>query len=499
MGMLRGVDNPRMQGFLLLSSFAGALALGLSFEAAAQMSGKEVNAAFEKFGPQAEQAGLLGGALGFGGIGEDYFVTLNLRLSFDREMWGFGVQAPVRFRVIDKDPKQDNDFALIRKEDWDEPAEIMRLIRYVYVGQRDKKGPFYVRVGELDNLSLGHGTLVHRYYNNVDTNTWHTGLNVAANAFGFGADLFTNDVVRPSLAGGRLSVRPFEVAEGPESFMRRLVFGFSLMADINAPLSLKHVDADNDPNTPETVQVNSKGEVQVDSKKTMTAMGVDVGFEVLDTEFIKITPYLDLNRINNVKYGLGAHLGVLWQMNVPVVVTNFVADLRTEYRWVSGDYLGPYFNASYDVERYQFLLPSKNNDAVAAPKLQVLRSLSKKQVAKHGYFFELLAGLPEWVYIGGEYIDYASKESDGYLRLSLEIPALEVVQLSAVYMRVNVDGPTDLFAFDEKSAFIAQATVPLYSALTLQARWWRVWKASANEGFEAVDDWSVGFGFSAAF
>ena len=42
----------------------------------------------------------LGGELLFGQIDEDIFATLQLRLNFDRELWGIGVLVRVLLRII---------------------------------------------------------------------------------------------------------------------------------------------------------------------------------------------------------------------------------------------------------------------------------------------------------------------------------------------------------------------------------------------------------------
>jgi len=111
-----------------------------------------------------------GGELGFSQIDEDFFFNLNLRLNMDWEMFGFGIQTPVRMRVWDREPKTDDYGGFIRREDWDQVSDFFKIIRYVYVGQWDKKSLFYVRLGELNNTTVAHGTIMHRYYNTLDAN-----------------------------------------------------------------------------------------------------------------------------------------------------------------------------------------------------------------------------------------------------------------------------------------------------------------------------------------
>ena len=157
--------------------------------------------------------GLLTGGLGIERLGEDWFARLNLALGFDFENFGFGLQLPVRIRVIDEDPKNDGDlFGFVREEDWDSVADVLKVIRYVYVGQQDRKGPYYFRLGALTDVSLGHGTIIHRYRNDVDVNRWRVGAEAVGRIDAFGVHAFVGDITEPYLAGLRGTVRPLEMA-----------------------------------------------------------------------------------------------------------------------------------------------------------------------------------------------------------------------------------------------------------------------------------------------
>ncbi len=485
----------------------GIILVGLlsASTAAAQVTGDQVNTAFDIAQAQ-KPGGQFGGLATFGRLDEDFFMNVILRLSFDQENWGIGLQAPLRLRIVDNDPQDDDDIgSIIRREDWDQPSDILRLLRYVYIGQRDKKGPFYIRLGELNGLSIGHGTIMHRYFNNFDVSRWRAGLNAAVNVGGVGVEVMISDLLDYHVVGGRVTIRPLRWVFGEESFWERFVVGASVIADTKAPFTL--AVREDDPTTPDIdeagqVQVNDQDEPVVLDDRAFTIAGFDVGFELVRTDLLSITPYMDFNKmLNVVDQGWGWHLGVLWNFRVPMVVDTFVADLRTEYRRVSGDYLAPYFNTIYEIERYGVL---SANGAFPQPRLRCLASVVpdcplNAGETKNGFFFEALVGLPNWIYIGGEYLDYDGDTPDGQLRLSLEVPLLEFVQFSAFYYRVNVDGASDLFRLDDKSALVAQATIPIYAIIALQARWWRVWRADPEVGYASVDDWSVGVGFSYSF
>lgn len=424
-----------------------------------------------------------------GAIGEDVFVNVALGLSFDREQWGVGFRLPLRFRVIDRDPQNDGDVAGVRGEDWDQISDYLRLLRYVYIGQADKKGPFYIRLGELSGLSLGHGTILHRYFNGFDLSRFQAGLNVAVNVGAFSAEAMVGDLMQPYLSGGRFTVRPLQLA-GLDEFWHRFVVGASIVVDADAPFVLETDGLGR-------VVVNDQNEPEVLRARSFVVSGIDLGFELLRSAPLSITPYIDLNQMSVLASGRGLHLGVLWTSRLSLGVTQFAVDARTEYRRVSGDYRSPYFDTVYEIERYQVL----SDGGGAQPKLALLCGGTGACAAgpgRNGVYMDVLAGFPGLIQVGGEYVDYDGPAPDGTLRLSLFVPALQALRLSAFYYRVNVDGAGDLLALDDKSAVVAAAEVPMGGFFFAQARWWRIWEADGAGGYQSVDDWSLGLGFRAA-
>lgn len=482
----------------------------MSPPAHAQLSGDQVVSAADAAGIGKGPESSFSGFLSAGQIGEDVFMNLNLRLSFDQENWGVGFQAPLRLRLIDNDP-QDGD--VLRMEDWDEWQDFLKFIRYVYIGRRDKTGPFYVRIGELSNLSIGHGTIVYRYNNSLDIDRWRIGTNVAVNIGDFGAEVVVSDVGRLGsnaiMAGYRLSVRPLSLLFGgaevdPETGepaeesstgydpLSRFVIGHTLMVDPTAPYTLETREVtDTNGNLRTVVVTNDQNLPNVTAERAFAVVGIDFGYELLRGEPLSITPYIDINKMTEMDSGWGLHMGVLWGLRVPAVIDTLTVDLRTEYRRVSGDYLGPYFNTTYDIERYVA------NPGGALP-LTKLFAVSQGDTGRNGVFFDLLAGFPNFVYIGGEFIDYDGGQNDGQLRLSLEVPALEFVRFSAFYYRINIGGLSDMFALDDRSSILGQVAVPI-GVFSLVGRWWRVWRGTGEGGYESVDDWSVGVGINLTF
>lgn len=462
--------------------------------------------------------GELSGGLGIERLGEDWFARLDLALAFDFEKFGFGLQLPVRFRVIDEDPQNDDDLlGIIRLEDWDSVADVLKVVRYVYVGQKNRKGPYYFRLGALTDLTFGHGTIVHRYRNDVDVNRWRVGAEAQGRIGAFSAQAFVGDLTDPYLTGIRATVRPLELAFGKGPLLG-LEVGASLVLDANAPLSNCLVRTDPgapmdsagacvDPRNagalgPEATfatLLDDQGRPISAASRAAPIVGLEVGYPIFDSGPLSITPYVDLNKITAVQDGWGLHAGVLWNVSVPMVIDTLMVDVRTEYRAVSQDYRGPYVNATYEIERYESLRATPT--AFGTPsKLSFLCGGTGECTGggplRHGYFVEVLAGLPEWIFVGGELLDYTGAQQDGTFRLTLEVPALEAVQLQASYFRVGVRDLGDLFAIDDRSAVIARARVPIQTFFNIDVEWTRIWRGDPEGGYAPVDDYRVGAGFA---
>ena len=115
--------------------------------------------------PKDQTKGMLGGDLNFGQIDEDWYTTIHLGFSMDLGKIGFGIQVPLRLRIYDDDPEEASD-SVFREEDWDEWTDYLKIIRFFRFGH---KGDFiYVVVGDLPGATIGHGTIVNRYYNLIE-------------------------------------------------------------------------------------------------------------------------------------------------------------------------------------------------------------------------------------------------------------------------------------------------------------------------------------------
>ena len=432
-------------------------------------------------------SGSVGAGLMFGQLEEDYFVLVSPRFDLNVGPVGLGLQVPLNLRVIDNDPPNDDDIGgLLREEDWDEPSDFLKIIRYVRYGYKHT-GLMYARVGEIA-ADLGHGTIMGRYLNNVDINTFRLGSQFDVYTEYGGVETVVSDYgsvfggsPESRLIGIRAYVKPYAFFGDPESVFNMFAIGFTMASDLNAPRALSG-DLDND------------GNFVVAREASQTVYGFDLEAKVLDTELVQITPYTDTNFISNA--GWGWHLGTAFHFRLPFII-DLALPARLEYRRFSSDYIPTYFSSFYEIERYSFV-PA--GDA-ALPKAAYVKSLGGGD-GINGIYGDAAFSFAGVLQIGALYEDYSDGAGvGGNFAAFLSVPALEVVQFKAFYTRTDVDDLGDLFALDEDSLLVAEGRVALFAYTYLVGRFTRRWvpNPGAPPAFTSEDDWRVGLELSFDF
>ena len=201
--------------------------------------------------------------LGFGKIGGDIYASTTIATDFSIGPVGLGLQLPLNL-LVDNDPTSNcpppgtpcdrehkTYFNVLRKRDWDEPSSFLKLIRYVRYGQ--KRDPLHFIVGQLWGATIGHGTLVNRYANNLSLDHPKSGMVLDLNSTFVGVETLVDSFANPTLFGGRAYVRPF----GDTMVLRGFAIGASLVADRIAPLTLQ-------PGPAGTIATDSTGNILID-------------------------------------------------------------------------------------------------------------------------------------------------------------------------------------------------------------------------------------------
>ena len=210
-------------------------------------------------------SGLYGGGLTF--IGTSPYIQLQAQPDIPLGKVSIGLDLVVLYNPYATDTG--TQFLAEDGESWDSPSTWLRLIRYVSYAQ--PYDPFYFRLGELDYLTIGHGSIMSGY-SNYDRRGLRLNLRKSNNRYG--VETVINDLGRPIIFGGRLFYRPFLRPEN-NNFLTRFELGGTYLTDIN-------------PNP------------QEDREDPLTALGVDAGFPLIERSTFRLDLYNDFAVLNTL-------------------------------------------------------------------------------------------------------------------------------------------------------------------------------------------------------
>lgn len=291
--------TPHKTAWLLLALLLLAPAAALGQQPARGGSSKEAN-------------GYLGAELAFGQLDEDFFTLLNFTFGLKmrapkvgctggdcKTNLTLGLNIPLRLRTIDREP---SDTGTLRQEDWDEPGDYLRVLRFVEYGAPQER--LHLRMGELGGAVLGHGTVMNRYFNVLDVDHNQFGVHVNVNERLGGAQVIVDHLLDPEVMAVRGYVRPWALL-APGSWMERYAVGASLALDIDAPLAFERVNVLEDPRAPYVV--DGQRNLKPSRAEVTGVFSVDQELLLVDEAEVDFAPFLDLNF--HLDGDPGLHLG----------------------------------------------------------------------------------------------------------------------------------------------------------------------------------------------
>lgn len=456
-------------------------------------------------GAQAQESGLgeLQAGVGIGQVDEDAFVTLSLGVSAQLEVprvacYGLlpppaderpedvdcttrlrgGVLVPLRLRVWDRDPESPG---TLRREDWDEGSDWLRVLRFVEYGR--PREAVYGRVGQLEGALIGHGTIVNGYFNTIDVDHAQFGLQAALNDRAGGLELMLDSFVDPEVMAARLYARPGTFF-APNTLASRWAVGTTLALDIDAPLRFQRVDVSVDPSLP--FEVTPERNLIPEKTDVTGVFGIDNELVLVQEELIDFTPFLDLNV--HLDGSAGVHLGAFTGLRP---LEELHLDTRVELRWLGERYIPDYFGPLYEIDRNTYF----GYGGTGAPKRVVLEELTGGQ--RLGAYGEVTAELYRFIRVFGAYEDYQGPRNAN-LQLGLRLTDLGPVRLGATFRRYGFNGLSD--ALELKNALLlGEAQVRVLPWLYLSGQYNRLYRLQPDGAYDTVNDWSLGAGAAVGF
>ncbi len=364
-----------------------------------------------------------------------YLITAQPELSFGD--WGVGLDLNLRFGTDGS----------LRKQDWDEGYDILRLFRYVRYGQ--KRSWLYARVGSLDAARLGHGLLMYRFNNSASYDNRKVGLEFDMRFEKWGFETVTSNLLGLEIYGLRGYYNPLKETGIP--ILSDLEVGATYLTDLNK--DGRKLPKGNSP----LIYVNNYEETN-----PVTAVSADIGLPLLDNALIDLTVYSEFGKF--IGYGSGGSFGI--ESNLKGLSTFFSVFARLEHR-INGDkFLSNYFGPFYEIERVRQL-----PDSTLSTKLQALDNTSS---SGNGLYGELGATILGTLKISGNYEEMYNIPGSGALHLSTDAGDLiPKVVAKADYYKQNLNAGASIFKLDERSLATAEVGYKPYSfmSVTMYYQW----------------------------
>ena len=429
-------------------------------------------------------SGLYGGGLTF--IGTSPYIQLQAQPDVSLGKVGIGLDLVVLYNPYATDAG--SQFLAEDGESWDSPSTWLRLIRYVSYAQ--PYDPFYFRLGELDYLTIGHGSIMSGY-SNYDRRGLQVNLRKSNNRYG--VETMVNDLGNPLVFGGRLFYRPFLRPEN-NNFFTRFELGGTYLTDI-------------DPNPQEV------------GEEPLTALGVDAGFPLIERSTFRLDLYNDFAVLNTLspkpedmfedpeeplemesveqeptRRLESAPIGgedttpakeFAWGNAVGVGFTFTKALFKLEYRVLGEGYIPSIFDYTY--ESAKSLAPE--------PEMSDFLDLETSNEQRRGFFSQFIWKPGEHFHFFGTFEDYNNSSPKLYMVVS-ESGLVPRLRVRLLYTKRDIGAGdetnffADLFNLDEKSAFrldIGYAIYPpIETIVTREYRFRRVETAEGMSQFEPI-------------
>ncbi|TNF34486.1 MAG: hypothetical protein EP329_07195 [Deltaproteobacteria bacterium] len=403
-------------------------------------------------------------------IGEDTFVDLDFVYVFKPGKWRIAPQLPIRLRILDEHPEDDG---LIRNQDWDEVSDWARLLAFVQYGSYDD--PFFFRYGQLNGVTIGHGSLVNRYFNTVDVDHYQGGLFTNFDLGFGGGEVMLDNVFDPEILVGRAFVRPFSLFDSWPRALRMIKLGATLGGDFTAPLSVSTADG--------AFYAHPDWHPVVLADQIVTLFSTDIEVPAVSTAHLDVVPYMDFATVDGE--GFGWHLGTY--VNVRFTPES-VLHTRLEYRFQGKGYEPGYVSAFYEIQRYSHL----GGD----PKLAQL--LDGEIGKRHdGFYFEGDLRIADAFRFTVLYSTRGGKRGND-LMARLRLRDIGPVSVTLFLGRVGFDGLDNLFAADRTvwgTSVRLNLTDWLFIRGSMVNEWWVKHRPEDGTGyFETDTNFSFGAG-----
>ena len=349
----------------------------------------------------------------------------------------------------------------------DAATDLALKIKFIEYGQ-PLVDPFFIKVGNLDSFTIGHGLLMRNYANDSDfPSIRRIGLNIGLDQGGWGFEALTNDLTDNQILGGRLYLRPIP------GF--KLAIGLSGVVDLYPAADL-----------PEATALSLGDPMFIGG-------ALDLDLPIVTSPILGIRLFADGAAMAPYVREGGAGAGAAgfrydmiwtgdsfrnWGASSGLIGNVLFVDWRLEYRYYTGAFKPSFFDSSYErrrsglVEEWAGYL-SDPASIDQSPSMMGVYGEAGASILKDKLSFALGYFWP-WSAEAGDLAAQLAG-ADDYLKATLTvkkglIPVIDVAGAVA-YERKNfvqtLAGDADLTLFDENTTFSGELSFPVPGAPNL--------------------------------
>lgn len=375
------------------------------------------------------------GAAGVASINKVNYQYISLRP--DISFWKFGIGLDLPF-YFDSEGN-------LREEDWNGLEDVATKIFYLRYGKPDDN--FYVRGGALSPITLGYGLIMRRYTNAIQ---WPQVRRIGLQSrLRYGNLTFEgllnnfNELQEPGLLGGRMTYET--------KLILPVVFGGTAVYDGNQYLGVEDEDDDGVPDMLDMFpgrndfthidrlwkldsltidsliawgdlpNIYNRPDNFKDLTESVLEVGFDVGVPIIRREKLNLWLYAQYAQINGYGWGIGAPGA---RLNMGPLTAGL------EYRRFEKEFMGDFFDLSYEVERIVW-------DEETQKYLTKKARLRGIQESTNGYFIDLGFNFFNLIEVFGAYqcmlMDIGPDLKSVYARGSLNTEFIPKVTLAEAY------------------------------------------------------------------
>ena len=416
----------------------------------------------------------------------------------------FGLHVPLNVRMVSTDINDNDRSIRFRTEDWDEWQDYLKILRYLQIGTSEDN--LYLSIGSNFAQTIGHGTILKRYIPNHDStfSTMSAKLNWYFDYGGFEALL--GDVARGNIFGGLVFLKPFSAIGNYHA--RSVSFGYSFVADRNAPTKLKYekyhdYDPDDyingkDDRLPR-IAVDSKGRPIVLDDEFLYMQGIDFEIKLFKNEKVDIKTFTDYSWFKKDFVKGGFTFGLLGRFNLDEKNQHAIR-IQLEGRAHHDSYIPSFFDTFYDIERIEMMTNIygvKDFQPDGRSKYWHLMNDSDNKFVG-SFYGEFSYSFRTWISLS---VGYEKLPDSSSIFAHLELPDLWILKMMVSYYKRGFGSAKELFSDSHVSSLfrgvVRLQILPFLYINGYAGKHWTFWNAKnprPHDNLEGhyVSSWDLG-------